>query len=316
MMKEKNRLLILSKNSAQYAELIEKHDFSGLEFIACNRAGHAKNYSENCNIILGEPDRIAPVLDVAENLRWIQSTYAGVDALVTPSQRTDYLLTGVRDLFGPLMSEYVFAYILALERNIFQTYKNQQERLWQDMPYKSLKDSLLGICGLGSIGRHIALTARRFGMDVWGYKRSDEEVPGIDRIFTQTGFREFLAHPDYIVITLPHTPESFHLFDYASFQAMKRSAVFINVGRGPVVSESALARALEEKLIQGAVLDVFEEEPLPKDSNLWGLPNVFITPHNSAYSFPEDIVDIFAENYRLFVDGKPLKYLVDLDRGY
>jgi len=315
-MKEKNRLLILSKNSAQYAELIEKHDFSGLEFIVCDRAGEAETHAENCNIILGEPDRIAPVLDVAENLQWIQSTYAGVETFITPSQRTDYLLTGVRDLFGPLMSEYVFAYILAFERNVFQTYENQQERLWQDMPYESLKGTLLGICGLGSIGRHIALTGKHFGMEVWGYRRSDEVVPGIDRLFTQAGFREFLAHPDYIVITLPHTPESFHLFDYASFQAMKRSAIFINVGRGPVVSESALARALEEELIRGAVLDVFEEEPLPKDSNLWGLPNVFITPHNSAYSFPEDVVDIFAENYRLFVTGKPLKYVVDFDRGY
>jgi len=315
-MGEKNRLLILSKNSAEYADLIEKHDFSGLEFMDCNRAGDAKNHAENCNIILGEPDRIAPVLDVAENLQWIQSTYAGVEALITPSQRTDYLLTGVKDLFGPLMSEYVFAYILALERNIFQTYENQKNRLWQDMPYKSLKGSLLGICGLGSIGRHIALTAKRFGMDVWGYKRSNEEVPGIDRLFTQTDFREFLAHPDYIVITLPRTPESFHLFDYASFQAMKKSAVLINVGRGPVVSESALVQALEEKLILGAVLDVFEEEPLPKDSNLWGLPNVIITPHNSAYSFPEEIVNIFVENYRLFVTGEPLKYVVDFDRGY
>ena len=315
-MGEKNRLLILSKNSAEYADLIEKHDFSGLEFMDCNRAGDAKNHAENCNIILGEPDRIAPVLDVAENLQWIQSTYAGVEALITPSQRTDYLLTGVKDLFGPLMSEYVFAYILALERNIFQTYENQKNRLWQDMPYKSLKGSLLGICGLGSIGRNIALTAKRFGMDVWGYKRSNEEVPGIDRLFTQTDFREFLAHPDYIVITLPRTPESFHLFDYASFQAMKKSAVLINVGRGPVVSESALVQALEEKLILGAVLDVFEEEPLPKDSNLWGLPNVIITPHNSAYSFPEEIVNIFVENYRLFVTGEPLKYVVDFDRGY
>jgi len=88
-MKEKNRLLILSKNSAQYAELIEKHDFSGLEFIVCDRAGEAETHAENCNIILGEPDRIAPVLDVAENLQWIQSTYAGVEALITPSQRTD-----------------------------------------------------------------------------------------------------------------------------------------------------------------------------------------------------------------------------------
>jgi len=315
-MREKNRLLILSENSARYAELIERLDFSGLEFFACHRAGDAKTHAKDCNIILGEPDRIAPVLDIAENLQWIQFTYAGVEALVTHSQKTDYLLTGVKDLFGPLMSEYVFAYILALERNIFQTYENQQERLWQDMPYKSLKGTLLGICGLGSIGRHIALTGKRFGMNVWGYKRSNKGVPEVDRLFTRTSFREFLAHPDYIVITLPHTPESFHLFDYSSFHAMKRSAVLINVGRGTVVSENALARALEEKLIRGAVLDVFEEEPLSKDSNLWGLPNVFITPHNSAYSFPEDIVDIFAENYRLFVTGAPLKYVVDFDRGY
>ncbi len=315
-MREKNRLLILTENSSHYAELIARLDFARLELIACDRAGDAKNHAEDCNIILGEPNRIALVLDVAENLQWIQSTCAGVEALVTPSQRNDYLLTGVKDLFGPLMSEYVFAYVLALERNIFQTYENQQKRLWQDMPYKCLKGTLLGNCGLGSIGRHIALTGKRFGMDVWGYKRSNKELPGVDRLFTQASFREFLAHPDYIVITLPHTPESFHLFDYGSFQAMKRSAVLINVGRGPVVSESALVHALEEKLIRGAVLDVFEEEPLPKDSNLWGFPNVFITPHNSAYSFPDDIVDIFAENYRLFVDGKPLKYVVDFDRGY
>lgn len=315
-MREKNRLLILTENSSHYAELIGRLDLYGLELIACDRAGDAKNHVGDCNIILGEPNRIAPVLDVAENLQWIQSSYTGVEALLTPSQRTDYLLTSVKNLFGPLMSEYVFAYILALERNIFQTYENQQKRLWQDMPYKSLKGTLLGICGLGSIGRHIALTGKRFGMNVWGYKRSYEEVPEVDRLFTQTDFREFLAHPDYVVITLPHTPESFHLFDYGSFQAMKRSAVLINVGRGPVVSESALVHALEEKLIRGAVLDVFEEEPLPKDSDLWGLPNVFITPHNSAYSFPDDIVDIFVENYRLFVTGEPLKYVVDFDRGY
>jgi len=315
-MREKNRLLILTENPGHYAELIGRLDLSGLELIACDRAGDAKNHAGDCNIILGEPARIAHVLDVAENLQWIQSTYAGVEALVTPSQRTDYLLTGVKDLFGPLMSEYVFSYILALERNILQTYENQQKKLWQDMPYKSLKGTLLGICGLGSIGRHIALTGKRFGMDVWGYKRSYEKLPEVDRIFTQTDFREFLAHPDYVVITLPNTPESFHLFDYGSFQAMKKSAVLINVGRGAVVSESALIRALEEKLIRGAVLDVFEEEPLPKDSNLWGLPNVLITPHNSAYSFPEDIVDIFAENYRLFVTGEPLKYVVNFDRGY
>jgi phosphoglycerate dehydrogenase-like enzyme len=97
---------------------------------------------------------------------------------------------------------------------------------------------------------------------------------------------------------------------------MKKSAVLINIGRGSVVSENALVQVLEEERILGAVLDVFEEEPLPDNSRLWALPNVMITPHNSGLSFPEDIVAIFAENYRRFVDKKPLKYRVDFNRGY
>jgi len=102
-MSEKNRLLILTENPSHYAELIGRLDLSGLDFITCDRAEDAKNHAKDCNIILGEPDRIAPVLDVAENLQWIQSTYAGVEALVTPSRRTDYLLTGVK---GPVRTAY------------------------------------------------------------------------------------------------------------------------------------------------------------------------------------------------------------------
>ena len=118
------------------------------------------------------------------------------------------------------------------------------------------------------------------------------------------------------MITLPSTPDTLHLIDYDTLRAMKKSAVLINIGRGNVVSENALVRALEEGLVRGAVLDVFEQEPLPVESRLWSLPNVMITPHNSGISFPEDIVKIFAENYRRFVNKKPLKYRVDFNRGY
>jgi phosphoglycerate dehydrogenase-like enzyme len=137
-----------------------------------------------------------------------------------------------------------------------------------------------------------------------------------DCIFNGANFGEFLSNPDYIVITLPSTPETMHLFDYDAFHAMKRSSILISIGRGNVISETALVRALEEKLIRGAVLDVFEEEPLPEASPLWALPNVLITPHNSGFSFPENVVKIFAENYRRLVDNKPLKYMVDFERGY
>ena len=315
-MTHKNRLLILARDPERYAKLITGFDFTDLELIVCDSIEKAKKWAEHCNIILGEPTRIVPILEGAKSLQWVQSIFAGVEALVNPPQRSDYILTGVKGVFGPLMSEYVFVYILALERHIFEVYENQKERVWKKIPYESLQDKLLGICGLGSIGRHIAQTAKHFGMKVWGYKRSYEEVPEVDRIFVGTNFGEFLSNPDYLVITLPSTPETMHFFDYDSFHAMKRSSVLISIGRGNVVSESALVRALEEKLIRGAVLDVFEEEPLPEESRLWALPNVMITPHNSGFSFPEDIVKIFAENYRRFVDKKPLKYRVDFSRGY
>jgi phosphoglycerate dehydrogenase-like enzyme len=315
-MTHKNRLLILARDSERYAKLITGFDFTDLELIVCDSIEKAKKWAEHCNIILGEPTRIVPILEGAKSLQWVQSIFAGVEALVNPPQRSDYILTGVKGVFGPLMSEYVFVYILALERHIFEVYENQKERVWEKIPYESLQGKLLGICGLGSIGRHIGQTAKHFGMKVWGYKRSYEEVPEVDRIFAGANFGEFLSNPDYLVITLPSTPETMHFFDYDSFHAMKRSSVLISIGRGNVVSERALVRALEEKLISGAVLDVFEEEPLPGESPLWALPNVLITPHNSGFSFPEKVAKIFAENYRRFVVKKPLKYMVDFNRGY
>jgi phosphoglycerate dehydrogenase-like enzyme len=214
------------------------------------------------------------------------------------------------------MSEYVFSYIVSIERHTFDLYRNQQNRIWQKIPYKSIRNRLIGICGLGSIGKHLAQTANHFGMRVWGYKMKRENVRGVERVFTQSEFRDFLSGPDYIIITLPSTPETYHLFDHAALESMKSSTILINIGRGNVVMEKALIQALQGKKIGGAVLDVFEEEPLPAESPLWHLPNVFITPHISGYSFPSDIVTIFAENYRRFLAGNPMLYPVEFKRGY
>lgn len=315
-MKERNRLLVISEDSKIYAEMITELDFADLDFKACDNVEDAKKYVEDCNIILGEPARVAPVLDAAKRLQWVQSTWAGTDVLLSPNKRTDYVLTGVKGVFGSQISEYVFAYILALERNIFEVYENQKNRVWKNIPYEGLDERLIGVCGLGSIGRYVAKMAGNFEMNVWGYKRTYEEVTEVDRVFSETDFQEFLAKPDYIVITLPNTSKTFHLFDYDAFLTMKSSAVLINVGRGSVVDENSLIRALEEKLIGGAILDVFKKEPLPEESPLWSLPNVIITPHNSATSFPKDIIKIFTENYRRFVEKKPFQHVIEFSRGY
>ena len=315
-MSEPNKLIILSKDAAEYAELITRLNLRDLEFTVAETPQGVKENIRECNILLGDPRQIKSVLDAAQYLKWVQSTWAGVDALVDPQLRTDYVLTGVKGVFGQMMSEYVFAYILALERNIISVHANQQKKHWQDMHYKMLQGRHLGICGLGSIGRHIAQTGKHFGMEVWGYKRTLEALPEIDRVFTHKDFNEFLAAPDFMVITLPSTPDTFHLFDDNAFKAMKKTAVLINVGRGSVVSEQALVRALDARQIGGAVLDVFEKEPLKKTSLLWANPNVLITPHISALSFPEDIVNIFAENYHRFISDQPLLHVIDFNQGY
>ncbi|MGW8186881.1 MAG: D-2-hydroxyacid dehydrogenase [Desulfobacterales bacterium] len=311
-----NRLLILSRNAAVYAGLIKDLRLPDLEIAACGSAGEAAAQLDRCTIIMGEPSRIARVVEGARGLKWVQSTFAGVEELLRPGARSDYILTGVKGVFGPFMSEYVVGYLLALERHFFTAYRNQQDRRWRRLPYQSLRGRLIGICGLGSIGRHLARTADHFGLRVWGYKRTAETVPEAERVFTAPEFDEFLSQPDYIVNTLPSTPATVRLFGDAAFRAMKTTAVLINIGRGDAVVEEALIRALQHGLIGGAVLDVFEKEPLPEKSPLWTLPNVVITPHNSGFSFPGDIVALFAENYRRYSKGDSLLYRVDFERGY
>jgi phosphoglycerate dehydrogenase-like enzyme len=311
-----NRLLILSRSATVYAGLIKDLRLPDLEIAACKTTGEASAFVDRCTIILGEPSRIARVVEGAKVLQWVQSTFAGVEELLCPGARSDYILTGVKGVFGPFMSEYVVGYLLALGRHFFTAYRNQQDRIWRRLPYQSLRGRLIGICGLGSIGRHLARTAGHFGLRVWGYKRIAETVPEVERVFTGPMFDEFLSQPDYIVNTLPSTPATVRLFDDAAFRAMKTTAVLVNIGRGDAVVEEALIKALRQGLIGGAVLDVFEKEPLPKRSPLWTLSNVIITPHNSGFSFPGDIVALFAENYRRFSRGDSLLYRVDFERGY
>ena len=153
-------------------------------------------------------------------------------------------------------------------------------------------------------------------MKVWGYKKDSGDFQEVDRVFTEDGFEEFLASPEFIVITLPDTPATRHLFNEQTLALLNEKAILINIGRGSVVSERALIEALGNNRIRGAVLDVFEEEPLPEDSPLWAFPNVLITPHISAVSFPEDIVKIFTDNYCRFISGKPLRRSIDFAKGY
>ena len=312
-----NHLLIIDADALRYKDLLGSAGPQDLEITACAQMKDAPLKTvKTCNLIMGEPARVAPVLPEAERLVWVQSTFAGVGALCAAQMPRNYILTGVKEIFGPQISEYVFAHILTQELHLDQLRADQHARVWGKHPYRGLRQSTLGLCGFGSIGQSIAETAVHFGMNVVAYKRTPDTHPSVARIYHGSELPQFLEQVDYLVLVLPRTAATTHLINARTLAMMKPSAVLINVGRGNAVAEDDLIEALKTGVIQGAVLDVFEKEPLPPDNPLWALPNVVITPHNAGDSFPDEIVPIFLENYRRFQEGHPLKYVIDFERGY
>ncbi len=310
------KLLIVSRHANEYQRLLETAKLPDLEIVAATNATEAEAIGLDCEIVLGEPKLVQPILMKLKNLRWAQSMYAGVEQFLDPSLRRDYILTNARGVFGDLMSEYVFGYLLNHERRIFERYRAQQERRWDSSTTGMLRGKTIGLLGVGSIGAVIAKTAKHFGMAVRGYTRSSEDCSDVDVYYHSNDLLEFADELDYLVSVLPNTSETRRIVDASLLDALPPRAIFINVGRGGAVDESALVHALESKRIAGAVLDVFDEEPLPKEHPFWTTPNLLLTFHTSAPSLPEDIVRIFRENYLRYLRGDELKYKVDFERGY
>ena len=302
-----NRLLILSKHAEAYRRLIE--DARLPDLVVTQEPAES-------NIAFGEPSLIAPAIGGLPKVCWVQATWAGVEPLLDPSMRRDYVLTNARGVFGGLMSEYVFAYLLAHERRLLEKRASQQQRRWDPTPPGTLRGKRLGLLGVGTIGAALAATARHFGMRVSGYTRGSEGCVDVDEYFHGDDRLAFATGLDYLVTVIPNTPGTRRLVDAALLSALPSRAVFVNPGRGTVVDERALADALRRGSLAGAVLDVFEQEPLPSDHVFWTLPNVLITSHTAALSMPADIAPIFIDNYRRFLGGQPLRHQVDFDAGY
>lgn len=302
-----HRLLILSKHAAAYRARIAAANLPGLAIVSDEAS---------CDIVFGEPSLIAPTIDQLARVAWVQSTWAGVEPLLDPAHRRGYVLTNARGVFGGPMSEYVFAYMLAHERRLFDKRAAQQDRRWDASPPGTLHGKTIGLLGVGSIGAALAATAKHFGMRVNGYTRSREASPDVDEYFHGDALAAFARDIDYLVSVMPNTAKTRRLVDAAFIAALPPRAVFINPGRGSTVDETALAEALRSRRIAGAVLDVFDREPLPPDHEFWTMPNVVITSHTAALSLPDDIAPIFVDNYRRFAAGAPLRYVVNFDDEY
>ncbi len=311
------RVLILSKHASEYRRLIEAAGLPGLEKLsAAESPAAATSLGNDFDVLFGEPPFIRELLPRLPGLRWAQATWAGVEPLLDPALRRDYLLTNARGVFGGLMSEFVFGYLLEHERRMFERFHAQQERRWDATITGTLRGKTIGLLGVGSIGSALAATAKHFGMGVRGYTRSTESCPQVDAWYHGSRLLEFASGLDYLVSVLPNTQATCHIVEASLLGKLPAQAVFVNVGRGSAVDESALVAALQTGKLAAAVLDVVEQEPLPPGHAFWHTPNLLLTFHTSAPSFPADLARLFIENYRRYADGlKPL-HAVNFEKGY
>ena len=238
--------------------------------------------------IISMPGFLKPEnLDLFKQLKWVHLLTAGYDQInLEYYLNRNIVLTNAKDVFSIQIAEDIFSKILYFDRNIKKHIHHMSNGLWQyEKVQFDIAHSTVGIIGCGSIGFEIAKRMKAFDAHIIGYKRSFEAVPYFDEIYTdQIGLTKLYEESDYIVVSLPLTKETYHMIDERTFSLMKENAVIINVARGDIIDQEALIKALKNKQIRAAGLDVMSPEPLPSDHELWHLENVLITPHNASSS--------------------------------
>ena len=264
----------------------------------------------------------------ARSLRWIHSPAAAVHQLMFPELvSSEVVLTNAREVHGPVVAEHVMAQIFALAKKLPQAVRLQQQRIWgqealwtKKPPPREIAGATLGLIGLGSIGREVAKRGSALGMRVVAVREHPEKgtAEGVSAVFAPAQLDEVLAQGDYVTLAAPLTPSTLTLMSADRLSRMKPAACLVNVSRGPVVDEAALADALRNGNLAGAALDVFSQEPLSADSPLWGLENLLITPHTAAVT--EKLWDrhyaLIRENLRRYLAHEPLLGVVDKRKGY
>jgi phosphoglycerate dehydrogenase-like enzyme len=216
------------------------------------------------------------------------------------------------------MAEYALGWMLHFARRVPRNQEQQARREFRLYATSMLEGATCGILGMGAIGEAVAARARAFGMRVLGTQRTPRPCGLADEVLGMDGTERVLAESDYVVVILPLTPETRGLLDAARLSKLRREAVLVNMARGGIVDEPALADLLRDERLRGAVLDVFEEEPLPESSPLWDVPNLVVTPHVAGFrrDYLERVFEIFAENVHHLEAGEPLRNRVDRAKGY
>jgi phosphoglycerate dehydrogenase-like enzyme len=280
---------------------------------------------DRAEVLFGVPEDstegLAEVVNGLPRLRWVHATSAGAGEQVrkaglSPDALKRVVITTSSGVHAVPLAEFAILGLLAVAKELPRLIEDQRARAWPEVrrPVRELSGQTLFLLGLGDIGREVARLGKALGMRTVGFRRTEGPPPEwVDEVHGPRRLAELAGQADAMVVSLPMTEQTAGLVDRATIERLPASCIFVNIGRGGVVDEPALIDALRDRRIAGAVLDVFATEPLPADSPLWTLPNVLVTPHAAALSARENerIAELFADNLRRYLDGRPLRNVVE-----
>lgn len=261
----------------------------------------------------------AGLLPTMPRLRWTQAMSAGVDNwLALPDLPPGLTLTCARGTHTESMPENIIGALFHVAKPYAQVAEHQKQSKWVHTVAQPLTGKTLGILGLGAIGQEVARVAVALGMHVIGTKRRPTRIPNVAEVLAPEQTDEVLAQSDFVLLLLPATPDTENFIDAKRLAKMKSSAWLLNFGRGQIINDTDLMAATKEKKIAGALLDVFRQEPLPSEHPFWKAPGIIVLPHIGGPHPQRDrfVARLFVENLKRFLDGEPLKEVVDRKAGY
>lgn len=343
----KHRILIASYLEPEYVERIRAVDtqvevlyepellpiptYPGDHYLSTKRSPQDEAYWRTlmaCADIFFDFDfsNLDELPELAPKLRWLQASSAGIGQHI---HRRNYaqrmpntIFTTASGIHIQPLAEFCAMAILMFSRNYYHMLAMQQEKRWQRFAATDLLGRTLGILGVGKIGAEVARFSKTFGMRTIGIKRHIEGVDpaslDLDALYPPDQLHTLLRQSEFLVIVTPHTHETERMLGAAELAMLPHEAVLINIGRGAVIDEAALIAALRSGHLGGAALDVFEKEPLPAENPLWSMPNVLISPHSASTSDRENarLTDLICDNLRRYLDGRPLRNVLDMKLLY
>lgn len=297
---------------------------SGVPHLIARTPEEAASLTHEAEILLhwaGSGKMLKAAFGANPGLRWIHSRAAGVNDLLFPELVASPIpFTNGSGVFSHSLGEFALAAILYFAKEFPRLLANKAERRWEPVQVEEISTQTAGIVGYGDIGRAVAACTHAMGMRTLALKRHAPTAPDplIEAFYTSSSLHAMLTQCDYVVVCAPLTPETRGMISTAEFEAMKPTAVLINIGRGPVVDQAALIQALIARRIKGAGLDVFAREPIPPSDPIWGLENLFLSPHTAdrTATWMDQAMDLFLEQYGRFERGEPLKNIIKKELGY